>query len=111
MAKVTGLAAELLRSAPSTAARRRADGTTPLQLARALAAPRLLELLQDLSDCGGGGMRYAANYDEDGPSSRTSQPCSQHSGSAHPTALEASAVERGSAARGAGGGRCWVDRV
>ena len=107
MGKVTGLAAELLRSAPSTAARRRADGTTPLQLARALAAPRLLELLQDLSDCGGGGMRYAANYDEDGPSSRTSQ----HSGSAHPTALEASAVERGSAARGAGGDRCWVDRV
>ena len=107
MDKVTGLAAELLRSAPSTAARRRADGTTPLQLARALAAPRLLELLQDLSDCGGGGMRYAANYDEDGPSSRTSQ----HSGSAHPPALEASAVERGSAARGAGGGRCWVDRV
>ena len=108
---MTGLAAELLRSAPSTAARRRADGTTPLQLARALAAPRLLELLQDLSDCGGGGMRYAANYDEDGPSSRTSQ----HSGSAHPTALEASAVERGSAARqqarGAGGSRCWVDRV
>ena len=107
MGKVTGLAAELLRSAPSTAARRRADGTTPLQLARALAAPRLLELLQDLSDCGGGGMRYAANYDEDGPSSRTSQ----NSGSAHPTALEASAVERGSAARGAGGDRCWVDRV
>ena len=107
MAKVTGLAAELLRSAPSTAARRRADGTTPLQLARALAAPRLLELLQDLSDCGGGGMRYAANYDEDGPSSRTSQ----HSGSAHPPALEAFAVERGSAARGAGGDRCWVDRV
>ena len=107
MGKVTGLAAELLRSAPSTAARRRADGTTPLQLARALAAPRLLELLQDLSDCGGGGMRYAANYDEDDPSSRTSQ----HSGSAHPTALDASAVERGSAARGAGGSRCWVDRV
>ena len=107
MGKVTGLAAELLRSAPSTAARRRADGTTPLQLARALAAPRLLELLQELSDCGGGGMRYATNYDEDGPSSRTSQ----HSGSAHPTALEASAVERGSAARGAGGDRCWVDRV
>jgi len=105
--KVTGLAAELLRSAPSTAARRRADGTTPLQLARALAAPRLLELLQELSDCGGGGMRYATNYDEDGPSSRTSQ----HPGSAHPPALEASAVERGSAARGAGGDRCWVDRV
>ena len=110
MDKVTGLAAELLRSAPSTAARRRADGTTPLQLARALAAPRLLELLQDLSDCGGGGMRYAANYnenDEDGPSSRTSQ----NSGSAHPPALEASAVERGSAARGVGNGRCWVNRV
>ena len=107
MGKVTGLAAELLRSAPSTAARRRADGTTPLQLARALAAPRLLELLQELSDCGGGGMRYATNYDEDGPSSRISQ----HPGSAHPPALEASAVERGSAARGAGGDRCWVDRV
>ena len=107
MGKVTGLAAELLRSAPSTATRRRADGTTPLQLARALAAPRLLELLQDLSDCGGGGMRYAANYDEDGPSSGTSQ----HPGSAHPTALDEASVEGGSAARGAGGSRCWVDRV
>ena len=111
MGKVTGLAAELLRSAPSTAARRRADGTTPLQLARALAAPRLLELLQDLSGCGGGGMRYAANYDEDGPYMGPFSRTSQHPGSAHPPALEASAVERGSAARGAGGDRCWVDRV
>ena len=88
-------------------------------MARALAAPRLLELLQDAAapaearpearqgsrqgghneaDCAGGGdgMRYAANYDDDAASS------------AHAPALEAAAVER--APREAGGGS-WADRV
>lgn len=121
--KATRLAADLLRSAPSAAARRCADGTAPLQVARALAAPRLVELLQDAAaqavhqaearpearqgsrqgghnedDCAGGGdgMRYAANYDDDAAAS------------AHAPALEAAAVERGP--REAGGGS-WVDRV
>ena len=88
-------------------------------MARALAAPRLLELLQDAAapaearpearqgwrqgghneaDCAGGGdgMRYAANYDDDAAFS------------AHAPALEAAAVER--APREAGGGS-WADRV
>ena len=92
-------------------------------MARALAAPRLLELLQDAAaqaearpearqgsrqgsrqgghnedDCAGGGdgMRYAANYDDDAAAS------------AHAPALEAAAVERGP--REAGGGS-WADRV
>ena len=93
-------------------------------MARALAAARLLELLQDAAvpaemrqearqearqgsrqgghnegDCagGGGGMHYAANYDDAAPSS------------AHAPALEAAAVGRGPCE--AGGGSSWADRV
>ena len=90
-------------------------------MARTLAAPLLLKLLQDAAyaarvealqgqagqgghsegdrEGGGGGMHYAANYDDDASSS------------AHATRhapLEAAAVERGP---GEAGGGNWLDHV
>ena len=92
-------------------------------MARTLAAPLLLKLLQDAAyaarvealqgqagqgghsegdrEGGGGGMHYAANYDDDATSSA-------HAPRGRHAPLEAAAAERGP---GEAGGGNWLDHV